>query len=88
MSDDILYMSACELVGHYRDQTLSPVDVTRATLERISAIDGKTNAFIVVDEESALNDARQSEERWRTGEPLGPVDGVPTSIKDLVLAKG
>ncbi len=88
MSDDILYMSACELVGHYRDHTLSPVDVTRATLERISAIDGRTNAFIVVDEESALNDARQSEERWRTGKPLGPVDGVPTSIKDLVLAKG
>lgn len=88
MSDDILYMSASELVSCYREQTLSPVDATRATLARISLVDGKTNAFIFVDEEFAMDAARQSEERWRTGVPMGPVDGVPTSIKDLVLVKG
>ena len=88
MSDDILYMSASELLAQYRDQNLSPVDVTRATLDRISSIDEKTNAYIVVDADAALASAKESEERWQRNEPIGLVDGVPTSIKDLVLAKG
>lgn len=88
MSDDILFMSASDLVERYRDHSLSPVEVTRATLERISAIDEETNAYIVVDEDTALDAARHSEQRWHDGAPLGLVDGVPTSIKDLVLAKG
>ena len=57
-------------------------------MERISAIDEETNAYIVVDEDTALDAARHSEQRWHDGAPLGLVDGVPTSIKDLVLAKG
>ena len=88
MSDDILYMSASDLLGQYQDQKLSPVEVTRATLERISSLDEKTNAYIVLDADAALEAAGQSEGRWRRGEPKGLVDGVPTSIKDLVLAKG
>ncbi len=88
MPDDILYMSASDLAGRYRDGSLSPVEAARATLHRISAIDEKTNAYVMVDAESALEAARASEERWRRGEPMGPVDGVPCAIKDLVLAKG
>ena len=88
MPDDILYMPASELVGRYRDRSLSPVEVARATLDRISAIDGETNAYVLVDAESALEAARASEERWRAGAPMGLVDGVPCSIKDLVLARG
>ena len=88
MPDDILYMPASELVGRYRDRSLSPVEVARATLDRISAIDGETNAYVLVDAESALEAARASEERWRAGAPTGLVDGVPCSIKDLVLARG
>ena len=88
MPDDILYMPASELVGRYRDRSLSPVEAARATLDRISAIDGETNAYVLVDAESALEAARDSEERWRAGAPMGLVDGVPCSIKDLVLARG
>ncbi len=88
MPDDILYMPASELVGRYRDRSLSPVEVARAALDRISAIDGETNAYVLVDAESALEAARASEERWRAGAPTGLVDGVPCSIKDLVLARG
>ncbi len=88
VSDDILYMPASELVGRYRDRSLSPVDVTRATLDRISAIDERTNAYVVVDSESAMEAAQASEKRWRDGKPMGLVDGVPCSVKDLVLAKG
>jgi aspartyl-tRNA(Asn)/glutamyl-tRNA(Gln) amidotransferase subunit A len=44
--------------------------------------------FRLVDVDAARESARASERRWRAGEPLSPIDGVPTSIKDLLLAKG
>jgi hypothetical protein len=46
------------------------------------------NAFCVVDAESALRSAAASEARWQRGAPAGDLDGVPVSIKDLILAKG
>jgi aspartyl-tRNA(Asn)/glutamyl-tRNA(Gln) amidotransferase subunit A len=57
-------------------------------LERIDRLNPALNAFVHVDPEGALRDARASEARWLRGEPAGPVDGVPTSVKDLILAKG
>ncbi len=86
--DDTAYLSAAELVAAYRDGDLSPVEVTRATLDRIEAAQETLNAFCLIDAASALAAAEDSERRWRRGEPLGPVDGVPTSIKDIVLTKG
>ncbi len=88
MSDDIADLSAAELIAGYRDGSLSPVEATEAALARIEAHDGKFNAFRLVDAESALQAARESEERWRIKAPRGRVDGVPTAIKDLMLTKG
>ena len=85
---DIARLPAAELTALYRGKRLSPVEAARAALARVSAFDGAVNAFCLVDEEGALAAARASEERWRRGEPLGPVDGVPATIKDLVLARG
>jgi aspartyl-tRNA(Asn)/glutamyl-tRNA(Gln) amidotransferase subunit A len=87
-AEDIAYLSATELVAQYRSGALSPVEVTRIALARIDALDPGLNAFVLVDAESALRDARASEARWRRGEPCGPIDGVPTSIKDLMLSRG
>ena len=88
MSTDLCFMPATELVARYAAKTLSPVEVTRAVLDRIRALNPKLNAYCLVDEDGALAAARASEARWRKGEPVGPVDGVPASIKDLVLARG
>lgn len=88
MNDDICLKPASELLELYRGKALSPVEVTRACLERISALDGKLNAWCVVDAEAALAAARQSEGRWRKGQPMGLVDGIPTAIKDLILTRG
>jgi len=88
MSDDIALLSAAELIAGYRDGSLSPVEAAEAALARIEAHDGKLNAFRLVDAERALKAARESEERWRIKAPRGRVDGVPTSIKDLLLTKG
>jgi aspartyl-tRNA(Asn)/glutamyl-tRNA(Gln) amidotransferase subunit A len=86
--DDLAYLSASELLQRYREKSLSPVEVTQAVLDRIERHDGAVNAFVLSDAERALADARASEKRWAKGAPAGPVDGVPTTIKDLVLAKG
>ncbi len=88
MSNDPTSLTATELVEHYRDRTLSPVEVTRAVLARIAKLQPSLNAFALVDEDAALAAARASEARWARGEPVGPVDGVPASVKDLMLAQG
>ncbi|QXF81668.1 amidase [Rhodococcus pyridinivorans] len=81
-------MTAVELVSAFSSGELSPVEVTRAVLDRIAAHDREINSFCLVDEENALDQARRSEERWRTGYSKGLLDGVPISIKDVFLTDG
>jgi aspartyl-tRNA(Asn)/glutamyl-tRNA(Gln) amidotransferase subunit A len=57
-------------------------------LDRLDRLQPKLNAFCIVDRDGALAAARQSEERWRRGEPMGPLDGVPATVKDLMLMRG
>jgi aspartyl-tRNA(Asn)/glutamyl-tRNA(Gln) amidotransferase subunit A len=80
--------SATALLAHYRRKTLSPVEVTRAVLQRIDALQPSLNAFLLIDQDGALASARASEARWMRGAPQGLVDGVPTSVKDVMLARG
>jgi aspartyl-tRNA(Asn)/glutamyl-tRNA(Gln) amidotransferase subunit A len=85
---DITTLSATELLGLYRRRELSPVQVTRAVLAAIEARDATTNAYCLVRGEEALAAARASERRWQAGEPEGRLDGVPVSVKDLLLTSG
>ncbi len=85
---DVADWSATELVAAYARRELSPVEATRAVLDRIERADPTVNAFCLVDGERALADARAAEARYAEGSTLGPVDGVPTSIKDIFLTKG
>lgn len=80
--------TAAELAVAYRGGAVSPVEVARAVLGRIAARDGAINAYCLVDEEATVAMARASERRWRAGDPLSAIDGVPTSIKDLFLTAG
>jgi aspartyl-tRNA(Asn)/glutamyl-tRNA(Gln) amidotransferase subunit A len=84
---DLCALSATELLDAYRQHQLSPVDVTRAVLERIEALNPLLNAFNLVSDR-ALDDAKASEARWLAGQPQGLLDGVPVSIKDIILTKG
>ena len=88
MSKDILSLSATQLIEQYRAKRMSPVDALNAALQQANEQNPMHNAFVVLDRESALRAARQSEGRWQRGTPLGRVDGVPTTVKDLILAKG
>jgi aspartyl-tRNA(Asn)/glutamyl-tRNA(Gln) amidotransferase subunit A len=80
--------SATELLQLYRERKASPVEATRAVLARIDALNPRLNAFCLVAHDEALKAAAQSEARWARGEPQGLLDGVPVSIKDLILTKG
>jgi aspartyl-tRNA(Asn)/glutamyl-tRNA(Gln) amidotransferase subunit A len=84
---DVCFLSATELLDAYRKHALSPVEVTRAVLERIERLNPVLNAYNLVSER-ALDDAKVSESRWLAGQPKGLLDGVPVSIKDIILTKG
>ncbi|MGH3316548.1 MAG: amidase family protein, partial [Nocardioidaceae bacterium] len=87
-SSEVADWSATEMLSAYQRRELSPVEATEAVLDRIESADGPVNAFCLLDRERTMADARAAEERWSEGRTLGPVDGVPTSIKDIFLTKG
>ena len=80
--------SASTLLQLYRSGAASPLEATREVLARIERLNPQLNAFCLVDAEAALRSARESEARWQRGAPMGPLDGVPVSIKDLILTRG
>ena len=88
MSEDPAFLPATTLLERYRDQSLSPVEVTEACLARIEAHNDTLNAFNLIDREGARATAAESAKRWELGVPRGRLDGVPTSIKDIVWAAG
>ena len=89
---DLTQRPAHELLQLYRSGQASPVEVTQAVLARIERLNSQINAFCVVDPDAALASARASEARWQahrsSGAPVGELEGVPTTIKDLILTRG
>jgi len=85
---DVTRLSATELIELYRRRELSPVEATRAVLAQIGSRNAVTNAYCLVRDDEALASAKQSERRWQAGEPAGLLDGVPVSVKDLLLTSG
>jgi aspartyl-tRNA(Asn)/glutamyl-tRNA(Gln) amidotransferase subunit A len=85
---DLADCSATLLLQLYRSKQASPVEATRAALERIVRLNPILNAFCFLAPDAALASAQASEARWLRGAPSGELDGVPVSIKDLILAKG
>ena len=88
MAGELHNLSANELIELYRSKKASPVDAAKSVLQQIDKLQPTYNAFCVIDQERTLEDARASEDRWNKGEPIGLVDGIPTTIKDLMLSKG
>ncbi len=85
---DISRLSAVDLQHHFHQRTLSPVDVVQTAIDRITENEPLVNAFVLVDAEQALAEAKASEVRWQKGEPLSEVDGIPATVKDLLWTKG
>jgi aspartyl-tRNA(Asn)/glutamyl-tRNA(Gln) amidotransferase subunit A len=81
-------LTAVELLQAYRRKSASPVAVVEAVLARIAACEPQLHATYALDPEGARAAARQSEERWRRGEPAGALDGAPITIKENIATKG
>lgn len=88
MSDELCLLSATQLLHGYRLKRFSPLEVAEAILKRIDRLDPKLNAFCLRDDDAVRQAARASSDRWAKGSPEGRLDGVPTTIKDLLLTKG
>ena len=85
---DLCFTSAVELAELIRRRALSPVEITRAVLERIDRLNTRLGAYVIVHAERALGEARAAERAVMAGEPLGPLHGVPISIKDNLWTAG
>ena len=89
MSDtDLAFLPATELRKKIVSKEVSPVEVTRLYLDRIEKFDGKLNAYLTVTDELAMEQARSAEAAVMKGDRLGPLHGIPTSIKDLESTEG
>ncbi|MBO8201031.1 amidase [Streptomyces smyrnaeus] len=85
---DLNALTATQLVAGYETGDFTPVEVTRAALDRAAQTQERVNAFVRIDSEDALRQAEESAGRWQRGEPAGPVDGVPVTVKDILLQRG
>ncbi|MCM2472318.1 amidase [Rhizobium sp. CG5] len=85
---DLGEMTAAQLSDLFASGRASPVEAARASLARIERFNPSVNAFAYVVPDLALAAARESEARWQRGEPLSPIDGAPTTIKELTPVKG
>ncbi len=84
---DLATLSAEELLALYRTGAATPVDTLQAVTERIARMNPAFNAFAVLNPH-ALAAAGESTQRWHAGRPIGPLDGVPCTVKDLVDLAG
>lgn len=85
---DLAEITATEALAAYADGRLSPVEVMEAVLERASAAEPVLDALWMPEFDRAMASARASEQRWRRGEPIGGLDGIPVTIKELVATAG
>jgi len=85
---EVWELSALELIESYRERRFSPVAVLESILQRLDTVDQRINAFREIDRDTALAAARASAERWKRADPIGLLDGVPVSVKDLIPTRG
>src|SRR4051812_7183443 len=88
MADELNWLSAREMARRFAKGEVSPVDVLEATLAQLRQVNPALNAICLLDEPLAQRMAAESAERWRSGLPLGPLDGVPVAIKDTAHVAG
>ena len=89
MSDrDLCFTPAVDLHRLYRARKTSPIEVMRAVLDRVDAVNPRLNAIVTLEREPALRAAKTATAALKKGKKLGPLHGVPVTIKDLTHTKG
>ena len=85
---NLCYTSATDLAALIANGDLSPVELMRATIDRIESLNPTLNAICTPTLEQAMDTARRAEAAIAANQPLGPLHGIPTTIKDLVFTRG
>ena len=86
-TQDLCWLPALELAAFVREKKVSPVEATDAALAQIERVNPTLNAYCAVTAEEARDAAQAAEVAVMTGEELGPLHGVPVSVKDLVFMR-
>ncbi len=81
--EELTGLTAIEAVEHIANGDFSSEEYVGACLDRIAAIDGEVHAFVHLDPDAALAQAREVDERRRAGQPIGLLHGIPVAIKDI-----
>lgn len=81
---ELYALTAGELLAGYASRDISPVETMRSVLARAEARNPAINALIFPDPDGALEQAKTSEARWKVNAPIGPLDGVPVTVKDSI----
>jgi aspartyl-tRNA(Asn)/glutamyl-tRNA(Gln) amidotransferase subunit A len=84
MAKELWQLPGLELGNGYSTGDFTPVDVFESVVSRIEKVNPSINALVTIDEQAARKSAEQSAKRWQTGAALGPLDGVPISVKDNI----
>jgi aspartyl-tRNA(Asn)/glutamyl-tRNA(Gln) amidotransferase subunit A len=85
---DLHFLTIAQASTLIRDRKLSPVELTRAFLDRMAALDGGLNAYLLPLPEQALADARRAEAEIAAGNWKGPLHGIPIGLKDIYNTAG
>ena len=88
MSSELAFMSAVELAQNIRDKNVSSLEATENFFQRIDRLDSQLNSYLALCRDQALADARVADTAVQQRAILGPLHGVPISIKDLETTKG
>ena len=88
MDENVAFLPTHELATKIANKEISPVEITKLYFERIERLDGRLNSYLTLTQDQAMADARTAEEAVMRGDELGPLHGVPISIKDLQMTKG
>ena len=88
MNTPLWRLSVADLDRAYNERSVSPVEVLQACLERCAEVNPQLNALVLLDEAGARAAAQAAEARMRAGKRLGPLDGIPYSVKDNLFVAG
>ena len=87
-SNSLISKTATELSDELEAGNCKAVEIAQAYLEQIDRVDGKVHAFLHRDDDDFLAQAKDSDERREKGETLGPLDGIPVCLKDVISVEG
>ncbi len=87
MKNELYKLSAVDLLNMYKNRETNPLEVSLDIIKQLENKNSQFNAFVCFDKEKILQQAKLSSERWSSGKVKGILDGVPISIKDLLVTK-